>query len=300
MNTFRVLLCGLGLAAPIFSLAAPSQLNGVQSEQTLTIAKGPASRLTDVYTVPEGKKLVLEAGAQIAAEKDGKIVIKGELIVKGDDKAPVLMKGRKWKGIVIETEGKASITGLQITGAMIALEVNGNLPLIQQSVFSRNETGLLVQNSGTTEIDNVLFTEQTGNGCFLSEKNVTVRNCSFIKNKGYGVQISGTSPSFERCYFENNKAGIFLDGDGTSTKGNECNFDSKSIGIESKVSHGSLRFLKCYWGEKSTNQLKSKGVNTNLSNVKDAHDNSGSLKVVLTDFLTAAPQPCGATVKSKL
>ncbi len=279
--------------------AGPTSLTGNQTEDVVTITRNPQVALKGTYKVPDGKKLVFEAGAQLAADRASKIVIAGELVISGNEKIPVLFRGRAWDGIIVEETGKADINGLQITGTSIALEMSGKMSALKNSVFFKNTCGVLLQGKDSSEIDNVLFLQNDEYGIMISEQGATFKNCSFLKNKGYGVQIYQASPAFERVYFsDNGKAGLFAMEAGTS--GKQCHFDEKGIALESKVSEGELKFHECFWGPRATAQMQSKGAGIGLKHVKDGNNGGGQAKADKKDFLKTPPKQCGATVTSKI
>lgn len=288
-----------GISLPSVGFAALTQISGNQTDGTVKIEKGPVVTLKGTYTVPAGKKLELAPGAQINAEKGSKIVVAGELVISADEKTPAFVRGRNWEGFVVKESGTATISGLQITGAVVALEVNGKMPVLKNSVFAKNISGVLLQGGAHSEIDNNLFTQHAEYAIMISGQGAGIKNCSFVKNKGFGAQMNQSSPVFEKCFFsENDKAGIYAME--TSTSGKQCSFGERGIALQSGVSHGELRFPECYWGAKSTSLMKAKGTDTTLPNVKDAHTGNGSIKVYMKNFLSAPPKPCGATVTNKL
>lgn len=278
-------------------------LTGVQKDAEVVLAAGARHTLTETYTVPAGKRLVIEAGAALTAPKHAAIVVDGELAVKGTAAAPALLRGQGWKGIRIADTGVATIGGLQVTGAELALDVTGRVDKITDSVFAKNTRAVALKGDAPAEITNCLFQDNDDSALITGPARVSLKNCSFLRNKGYGVDAASGSPAFELCLFtDNGKGGVTQSNanGATGLTGVNCSFDGKGLGISLSLSHGSANFSGCHWGEKSTALLKSKGVDANLPNVRDARDGAGSIKVRQDGFLAAAPKGCGATVKSKL
>ncbi len=276
-------------------------ISGIQKDTEVSLKAGQYA-LADNYTVPAGKRLVVESGAVITGVKRATLVIQGELTVKGSAGAPAIMRGQRWGGIRITDTGKAAIAGVQIAGAEQAIDVAGSAPAITDSVFARNGRGITLRNETQVTFTNCLFLENDDTAVNTGPK-VVAKNCSFIKNKGFGIDAGESSPECDSCLFaDNGKGGLTQSNAGSSISlsGVNCAFEGKGFGVNIGSSHGSANFTKCYWGEKSTALLKSKGESVNLPNVNDARDGSGSIKVRQDGFLTAAPKPCGATVKSKV
>lgn len=292
------------LAALLLLAAAPLNaltISGTQKEAELTLKAGQYALAAD-YTVPEGKRLIVEPGAVITGAKRATLVIRGELTVKGDAATPAIMRGQRWGGIRITDTGKAALTGVQIAGADPAVEVSGALDKVTDSVFARNARGFVLKQTGRVTFTNCLFVDNDETAINTGPE-VIAKNCSFIKNKGFGIDAGESSPQCDSCHFaDNGKGGLTQSNAGGSVglSGVNCSFEGKGFGINIGSSHGSAVFTKCYWGDKSTALLRSKGDAVNLPNVNDARDGSGSIKVRQDGFLSAPPKGCGATVKSKV
>ncbi|MBN2174379.1 MAG: right-handed parallel beta-helix repeat-containing protein [Bacteroidales bacterium] len=52
---------------------------------------------------------------------------------------------------------------------------------------------ILVESSGQPFIENCIITESAGNGLFLNNSTLTIRNCTFADNGSYGIQLEGSS-----------------------------------------------------------------------------------------------------------
>lgn len=297
----RLLVLSPALVAPAF--AANFTLTGQQTEAALVLSKGNGYTIKGDYVVPAGKKLEIGPGAVINAEKGAGIIVKGELLVNADEKAPALVRGKAWKGIHAAEGSKSGVTGLQITGADLALRIEGTVDFVKDSVFSKNAKGLKLDGKGGVTVQNCLFADNTSDGMRLTGMGGIITSCSFLRNKGFGVTLGETNPRFEKCLFvDNGAAGIEQSNasSATSVSGTECAFDGKGVAFLSGMSHGTIDFRKCFWGEKNTAILKAKGDKAILPNVKDARNGGGSIKIYWLDFLSSAPKPCGATVTSKL
>lgn len=291
----------LALAPALVAGAFATTLTGTQTAPVVTLEKG-SHTLKGAYVVPAGKKLELKAGAVFTVEKGSAITVSGELAIEGEATAPVVFKGNKWRGIRTEESAAMSITGLQVTGADTALDVQSALKKIDSCVFFKNTRGVKLDGKGDIAVTNSLLSENTEYGIKFSRVGGTVDRCTFLKNKGFAVTTDDKSPHFTACLFQDNGTGIEqsnASGAG-SMKGEGCSFEGKGIAIQSSVSHGSLEFTKCWWGEKSTSLIKAKGDKAILPNVKDARAGSGSLKLYWAGFLTAAPKDAGAKVTNKL
>ena len=291
---------------PLFvvpALAASFTLTGTQADAALIMSKGNTYTIKGDYVVPVGKKLEIGPGTVISAEKGAGITVKGELLVNADEKAPAIAKGKAWKGIHTAEGSKSSVTGLQVTGADIGLHIEGSVDTVKSCVFSKNTKGLKLDGKGKVAVENCLIADNLSDGMRLTGMGGTITGCSFLRNKGYGVTLGETGPKFEKCVFADNLgAGIEQSNasGATGVSGTECVFDGKGTAFVSGISHGSIDFQKCYWGEKNTALLKAKGDKAILPNVKDARNGGGSLKIYWLGFLSSAPKPCGASVTSKL
>jgi hypothetical protein len=300
-HSLRILVLSPLLVAPAF--AASFTLTGTQADAALVMSKGNTYTVKGDYVVPAGKKLEIGPGAVINAEKGAGITVKGELLVNADEKAPAIARGKGWKGIHAGEESKSSVTGLQVTGADIGLRIEGTVDVVKACVFSKNAKGLKLDGKGKVSVENCLVADNTSDGMRLTSMSGTVTGCSFLRNKGFGITVGESNPKFEKCLFsENVMAGIEQSNasSASSMNGTECAFDGKGLSIQSGMSHGSLDFQKCFWGDKATAYLKSKGDKGAIPNLKDARAGGGSLKVYLLGFLSSAPKPCGASVASKL
>lgn len=293
----------LALAPALVSSAFAVTLSGVQKDAAFTLPKGSHALKGD-YVVPAGKKLVIEAGATVAVEKGAGLSVQGELAVAGTLSTPVIFRGKDWKGIRVAEGAKGTVSGLQVTGAATGLRVEGSIDAIKASVFSKNTLGLKLDGQGSVIVENCLFSDNGGDGLRITGgMKGAISGSSFLKNKRFGATVGESSPSFDKCLFcDNGTAGIEQSNASSATgmRGTGCSFEGKGVSLQSAMSHGSLEFPKCFWGEKSVPVLKSQGEGVAVPNLKDARSGSGSLKVYLHDFLSAAPKPCGATVTSRL
>jgi len=289
-----------------FFLAGPAlfavSLTGTQTADTVTLGKGNHT-LKGAYVVPAGKKLEIKSGAVIVADKNAALDVKGSLIVEADVAAPAIVKGAKWRGIHAAETSTVELTGLQVSNADIGLNVEGPLGKLDSCVFAKNVKGVKLDGKGQVAVVNCLIADNADYGMRLTRMSGTIDKCSFLRNKNFGLTLGETNPKLTGCLFaDNNGGGIEQSNASSSTglSGTGCAFEGKALAMVSSMSHGSIEFTQCWWGDKNTSLLKAKGDKAILPNVKDARNGGGSLKVYWAGFLTAAPKPVGADVKSKL
>jgi len=105
--------------------------------------------------VPEGRELTIMEGARLTFAEGVRLTVKGRLLVKGTDKAPVELTGRNWSGLEIAHGGAAQISGTTISGAKTAIRSEGRLRAAELSARGEGGEDGLVLSDGVFELTDV-------------------------------------------------------------------------------------------------------------------------------------------------
>ncbi len=280
-------------------------LTGTQTDVSVTLSKSPLPHVVkEQYLVPEGKELIVEAGATIVFEEGASLYCEGTLKMNGTERAPIICKGRMsraeyWNGITVKS-GSSEIASLRVRDAKTGLTCFHASPKIRDSVFCRNKVGIHFNNSSAT-FENCMVSDNEVDGISCAYSG-TVRphftRCTFTGNGVTGVSCGYYgSPQLDSCLIaKNGKFGVHTYLYGCNVRANQCVImDNKEL----DVSHNAdpkLNFRQTYWGSSVTRILQQRGDGVNLPNIKDGRDSGGGNIVDIAEFLTEPPKDCGATV----
>jgi hypothetical protein len=99
-------ILAIALAAAL-QAEEPRQLNGTQAQKVMTLVRGTSPYLvTGTYDVPPESELIIEAGTKLLFAKDAAVNVRGTLLIKGSESAPVELTGKAtggptWQGLRI-------------------------------------------------------------------------------------------------------------------------------------------------------------------------------------------------------
>ena len=280
-------------------------LTGTQTEVSVTLAKTALPHvIREQYVVPQGKELVVEAGATIVFERDASLYCEGALHMNGTEQSPIICKGKMgkagyWKVITVKSSDSV-LENVHISDAECGLRTESGNPNIKNCIFQKCKTGATAE--GKPSFYNCSFLNNEENGVWKhggGGNEALFDHCTFANNGGWGFDGRySASPAFLNCLFENNKkGGIHVVLYSCRVSAQQCVFiNNKGFDVfnESDVSWD---FKRNYWGPSVTRLLQQRGDGANLPNIKDGRDTGRGNVVDVAEFLTEPPKDCGATVK---
>ncbi len=281
-------------------------LTGTQTEESITLAKTAQPHVVrEQYIVPEGKELLVEAGATIVFERGASLHCEGTLRMNGSEQAPIVCKGKMqtvgyWSGIRLRSED-AIMDWVQISGAVEAIQINKSPSILNCAICRNEKSGIHVGMNcagGDARIVNCLIANNGKKGIDCHHGRATLENCTITENgeTGLWVGYSGHVKA-SACKIEGNKGrGCCFDAGGQGDVHNSSITGNKGFDIE-YTGGGASDFRECYWGTSITRMLQQRGDGANLPNIKDGRDTGDGNTVNVAEFLTEPPKDCGATVK---
>ncbi len=281
-------------------------LTGTQTAESVTLAKTAQPHVVkEQYIVPEGKELLVEAGATIVFERGASLHCEGTLRMNGSEQAPIVCKGKMptvgyWSGIRLRSED-AIMDWVQISGAVEAIQINKSPSILNCAICRNEKSGIHVGMNcagGDARIVNCLIANNGKKGIDCHHGQATLENCTITGNgeTGLWVGYSGHVKA-SACKIEGNKGrGCCFDAGGQGDVHNSSITGNKGFDIE-YTGGGASDFRECYWGTSITRMLQQRGDGANLPNIKDGRDTGDGNTVNVAEFLTEPPKDCGATVK---
>ena len=96
--------------------------------------------VTGTYEVPAGSELTIEPGTKLAFSKDAALIIRGRLLIKATESAPVELSGKAsgtatWQGLRINSSPDVQIDHVRIRGAQTGIYVHSSKPVIENSII---------------------------------------------------------------------------------------------------------------------------------------------------------------------
>jgi Right handed beta helix region len=285
------------------------KLKGTQVQKALTIVRSTSPYLvTGTYEVPPESELIIEAGTKLLFVKDAALNIRGTLLIKGNEKAPVELTGKatgvgSWQGVRINRSNSTQIGYAPISGAKNGIYMHASKPSIDNTILVNNMVGLYVgEYGGGSEpvLKNCLITQNREDGVVLRVSSAAFERCTISRNGGWGIRGEYyASPSISSSIISDNKKG------GIWCKLYTCKPEAHdSIFVrngEYEVFNESPEiwdFSRKWWAPNDSQTLKSKGDTANLRSIRDGRDRDavGLGEVVLSGFLEAEPTNCGSSL----
>jgi hypothetical protein len=283
-------------------------LSGTQTEVSVTLAKTALPHvIRDQYLVPQGKELIVEAGATIIFEKEASLYCEGTLMMNGTEKAPIACKGHMpkvgyWNSITVKSHD-SSIEFVQVTDAKIGI-TTVNSPSVRNCVFAKNEIGIkLGERQRGQSFENCLITDNVQCGVDAGFSSVVLfKRCTIEDNGGWGIRSTyhyGTVNLEKSKITNNHGGGIHLRRGGSHANAKDCIImDNNSYDVENACDDDtSWNLRQNYWGPSVTRLLQQRGDGANHPNIKDGRDTGRGNIVDVAEFLTQPPKDCGAMVK---
>lgn len=308
--SFRV--CAFLIGFPLVSFAGMT-LTGEWEAENPAVPKGEHVLRGECH-IPRGKRMEIAAGALIIAEKGASLRVEGDLVISGQANLPVVFKGVRWAGIRSEAGAKLAVKGLQICGAEFALNVQGGVGSVDDSVFYKNIRGLKLDGTGEVTVTNCLFSTNTEYGARFARMTGSFEHCSFVRNKGAGIVLGDASPKFLYCLFTDNGIGIEQNYDGGLVAA-ACSFEGAGVAVTTLAKKGELSFRRCWWGARTTALLEGAkpGFVPPCFRVPASEkpkpkkgdppppppSQEDALLVRWDDFLKTRPEKCGAIVTAR-
>ncbi len=302
-----VLLISVGillLAAESFSQQYAGILSGTQKEDTVTLKAGlKPYAIQGEYFVPKGKKIVIEEGVTLIAEKDSELTVGGTISINGSKERPVFIKGKGegtsfWRGLRFQELEKAETEYVQISNAKIGIHIvncGRNRISLSKTIITSNGTGLRVVESKPSLVD-CIISRNSENGMSLEWGAVSsIRNCTIERNRGWGIFCTdgSTHEIISSIITGNLKGGIRFQGRGTIEVHN-CSITGNSDFDVRNDDGKDCDFTSNWWGAEATRKLVAKGDTANLTGIYDGHEDQKLGKVRLHDFLKEEPKNVGA------
>jgi uncharacterized caspase-like protein len=279
-------------------------LQGAQKEGIVELGPGK-HQLNGEYSVGKGQKLVIAAGAEIIAGRDGGISVSGgTLAVEGTSEAPVNFKGASgspgyWSGLKFNAASSIDISNARIFDADIGITLSScNKSYITKSLIAFCNIGVLLQNRTKVTFEDCLITSNRGSGIRdnLSEPVLIKTTVSNNKEWGYYCEYYG-SPRFDSCVISGNKIGGIKGAiyDAFSEAHNSVIDRNGRLDVEHNGTKD-WEYTACWWGESNTKRLLSDGENANLRSIQDQLDNPKVARVRLDNFLEEKPLNVGSSI----
>lgn len=202
------LLPGLLLVALLLALPAPARATRIfVPKQQRTIQKA-------IDAASPGDTVWVGAGTY-----RGPFVLKKSIVLFGDEgpDSTILDGGDSVRVLHIEGVRGAGVIGFTIrrghanSGGGISC-VRDSSVMIASCLFEKNwETGLAVWESSDIDLHELEFVENTGGGLSVNGSAIAIRECAFLRNKGYAggaisLYESVTIFPVRNCRFEDNHA----------------------------------------------------------------------------------------------
>jgi hypothetical protein len=283
--------------------AASIVLEGTQKDETVVVGPGK-HQLRGQYSVSNGQKLLISAGAHIIAERDAGISVSGgSLAIEGTAESPVLIGGLtsaagSWSGLTFNEAASVDITSARISGADIGITLTGcQKAYVTSTSVTKCNTGILLQNRTKTTIEDCLIAHNRGSGIRdnLSEPIIVRTTISNNREWGYFCEYYG-SPRFDSCIIADNKLGgihgAIYD---AYSEAHNCIIEGNG---KLDVVHKGTKdwdYSGCWWGEENTRRLIAAGGNTNLRSIQDQLDDPKVARVRIDRFLKEKPANVGAS-----
>ena len=154
--------------------------------------------------INEGAALTIEPGAKLVFEKEGGIVVYGNLAANGEEDYPIIMEGKKdWGGIKFQRNNNAAanLSFVQFENAKTAIAVFGSSLNGNNITIKKCAMGIYVSPSAAINIEGSSFIKnETAIHC--DSKQAAIHHCDFIKNSVL-LNICGKSIPQEESTMEN-------------------------------------------------------------------------------------------------
>ena len=193
------------------------QLKGTQTLKAVTIVRTTSPYLvTGTYEVPAGSELTIEPGTKLAFSKDAALIIRGRLLIKATESAPVELSGKAsgtatWQGLRINSSPDVQIDHVRIRGAQTGIYVHSSKPVIENSIITANIVGIYAGEYGSPShpsLKNCLITQNREDGVVLKGSSATIEHCTISRNGGWGIRGEYyASPSISASIISENKNG---------------------------------------------------------------------------------------------
>lgn len=179
------------------------------------------------------------------------------------------------------------------------IQVLAKLTISGSLIESNGSIGVLA--GGSSFIEKTTIRNNKSSGLFLSSDDVKIKFSRIVKNQSgnnscAGIQISSTNRAvgvvIENNIIEGNKgvecAGIAL------TSGAAIRYNNiENIGKYDVYINTGNRFVvnakSNYWGTKTTNEMKQKGINANITKIRDSHDSPQIQARVIFENFSSKP-----------
>ena len=298
-------ILAIALAAAL-QAEEPRQLNGTQAEKVMTLVRGTSPYLvTGTYDVPPESELIIEAGTKLLFAKDAALNVRGTLLIKGSESAPVELTGKAtggptWQGLRINKSPSTQIDYARISGAKNGIYVYSSKIVVNDTVLASNIVGLYSGGDSKSTFTNCLITQNREDGVHLQGPSAVVafNRCTISRNGGWGIRGSYyVSTSIIGSIVSDNKnGGLQFDNYTNKAEAHDSMFLRNK---DYDVFNGSPEiwdFSGNWWGTSETQQLKSKGDTANLRSIGDGRDKDavGKGEVILSNFLEREPEDCGS------
>ena len=281
-------------------------LTGTQMEESITLSKTAHPHvIKEQYVVPQGKELIVEAGATIIFERGASLYCEGTLRMNGSEQAPIVCKGKMqtigyWSGIRLRSED-AVLDWVQISGAVQAIQLNKNPSILNCAIFKNEKCGIHIGMDcagGDARIVNCVIADNGEKGIDCHHGRASFEKCTITRNGKYGMWVGYSGHvKMNDCKIEGNKGdGFCFDAGGQGDVHDSYITGNKGFDIK-YTGGGASNFQECYWGQSITRMLQQRGDGANLPNIMDGRDSGTGNFADVADFLTEPPKECGSTLK---
>ncbi len=232
------------------NLRIPSFIK-IKAEEWI-IPKGQ-HRLDQPFVVPIGKKLILEAGANVEIVKEGLILSYSSIQSNGEVENPVRIYSSGLNGIAIiqaadsssflhthfSRLGKFHFGNWCLTGAVNAIESNISFT---HCTFEKSnaEDGLNLVRLNLS-ISHSVFSNPNGDGLDVDFGKGVISHCAFSENRNDGLDLSGSQVKIFKLTAKNNGDKGLSIGEASTVYVSGFQIEKSNIGIAAK--DGSLTLL---------------------------------------------------------
>lgn len=282
-------------------------LEGTQKADFLEIGPGRHT-LKGIYSVVEGQKLVILAGAEIVAGRDAAIYISGgSFTVEGTPENPVRFSGERsspgsWTGLKFNKAVSVAISNAVVESADTGLSFEACAKaFLERVAVTRCMNGIAMKPDTKLHMEDCLVAHNRENGIRGHHSKAMLTRCTVSENFGSGFFSEGFGEAvFRDCVVSGNRGGG-IEGMNAPEflEARNCTFDDNNGFDASLRGTKDWDFKACWWGKSNTDRLAAGAGSANLKSILDQLDDPKVGRVRLDDFLEKPPEGIGSTLKKE-
>ena len=158
--------------------------------------------LEQPITVRADVTLTVEPGVTVESGGPG-VRVRGSLLAVGQPEAPIVFRGRqgmeasqRWDGLTFDNTGTREnrLAHTKIQDARVALRTISASPTIQEALFIKNDTALLVEEGSEPHLDKNTITNNRQDGIVIRHATPTLIHNEISHNTGNGITLLASAP----------------------------------------------------------------------------------------------------------